>query len=88
MPVLLMLVSGGLLKAESVPQGLMGDWTLSLSSGEAGWLSVAEKEGQPKVCMAVDTGSINPHKGVVIKEGTSSFVCARQGTGEVSCFIY
>lgn len=57
------------LKAESIPPGLLGDWTLSISSGEAGWMSVSEKDGQPKVCMLVDVGTIQPLRGVVVRDG-------------------
>jgi len=41
-------------EAEPIPQGLKGDWSLSIESGEAGWLSMGEKEGVPEVAMLVN----------------------------------
>jgi hypothetical protein len=66
--LLLPLSVGSLLQAESVPTDLLGDWTLSISSGEAGWISVSQKQ-QPEVCMMVNVGTINPLKGVEVRDG-------------------
>ena len=57
------------LQAESISDDLIGDWTLYLSSGEEGWISASEENGEPSVCMEIDTGSINPRKGVEVKDG-------------------
>jgi len=58
------------LSAEPVPKALLGDWTLSITSGEAGWLSISEtEENQPAVAMLVDVGTINPLKGVEVRDG-------------------
>lgn len=54
--------------AESIPKEMLGDWSLNLKSGEAGWLSVSEKDGLPSVAMAVDVGSIKPLSNVTVKE--------------------
>ena len=61
--------SAGLSLAEPVPESLLGDWSLSLQSGEAGWLSVAEKDGEPSVAMMVNVGSIKPLNGVEVRDG-------------------
>lgn len=67
--LLLPLSAGSRLKAESAPTDLLGDWTLSISSDEAGWISVSEKEGQAEVCMLVEVGTINPLHGVEVRDG-------------------
>ncbi len=67
--LLLGLPSASPLRAETVPTELLGDWTLSIPTGEAGWISVAEKDGAPEVCMLVEVGSINPLKGVEVRDG-------------------
>ena len=54
--------------AEPIPKEMLGDWSLNLNSGEAGWLSVSEKDGLPSVAMAVDVGSIKPLSNVTVKE--------------------
>lgn len=54
--------------AEPIPKEMLGDWSLNLKSGEAGWLSVSEKDGLPSVAMAVDVGSIKPLSNVTVKE--------------------
>jgi hypothetical protein len=57
-------------QAESIPDSLLGDWTLEIESGEAGWLSISETdEGQPSVSMMVNVGSIKPLKGVEVRGG-------------------
>lgn len=56
--------------AEMVPKDLIGDWTFTLPSGQAGWISVGESEaGETEVAMLVDVGPIKPLKGVEVKEG-------------------
>ena len=67
--VLLALLPGSLARAEAIPDGLLGDWTLAMTSGEAGWLSVSEDAGQPSVAMMVNVGTIRPLKGVEVRDG-------------------
>ncbi|MDF1824733.1 MAG: DUF1080 domain-containing protein [Verrucomicrobiales bacterium] len=55
--------------AESIPSELSGDWSLVLESGEAGWLSISEVDGEPRVAMMVNVGTIQPLKGVEVKDG-------------------
>lgn len=71
--VVVFLSAGALARAESIPGEMIGDWSLDLSSDEAGWISVELNEGVPEISMAVDTGSIRPHKNVVIEDGHVSF---------------
>ena len=64
--------------AEPIPKGLLGDWSLTIESGDAGWMSIAEKdgsewserEGDPSVKPAsgVDWSlGIMEHHGVVLR---------------------
>ncbi|MFT4546899.1 MAG: hypothetical protein ACI8XO_004308 [Verrucomicrobiales bacterium] len=57
------------IKAEPIPEDLLGDWSLVIESGEAGWLSIGEKDGEPEVAMFVNVGSVNPLKGVTVRSG-------------------
>ncbi len=74
LPVLLMLlvtlIHGQIAKADHIPEDLFGDWSLIIESGEAGWLSIGEDEGEPAVAMSVNVGSIKPLNGVEVREGT------------------
>ena len=47
---------------ESVPEDLIGDWTLYLSTEEPAWLKVEEVNGDPVVNMRVHVQSAGPHK--------------------------
>jgi hypothetical protein len=67
--VMLLLLSPGWSSAEPISKDFLGDWTLSIESGEAGWLSVAEEDGQPAVAMSVNVGSIRPLKDVEVRDG-------------------
>ena len=56
-------------RAEPIPESLLGDWSLQIKSGEAGWLSISETDdGEPSVAMMVNVGSIKPLKGVEVRE--------------------
>jgi len=59
--------------AESVPKGLIGDWSLDLSSKEPAWLKVEVVDGKPVVYMRVHVLSGGPHKGVEIEEKRITF---------------
>jgi hypothetical protein len=59
---------GSCLSGDPLPRELMGDWTLTLSNGEAAWLSVSEVNGEPSVCMLVDVGTIRPLQDVEVRE--------------------
>lgn len=61
------------LKAEPVPQDLLGDWSLDLESGTPAWLSVSEKEGEPVVSMRLYIGSLKPIKDAQVIDGRLRF---------------
>ncbi len=69
--------------AGSVAKELLGDWTLTLTSGRPGWISIGESNGEPRVCMLVDVGSIEPLRGVESRGGPLYFTLRtqRQGRG-------
>lgn len=67
--ILLCLFAGAWANAERIPKELLGDWSLIIESGEAGWLSIGEKDGEPEVAMMVNVGTIRPLKGVDVREG-------------------
>ncbi len=57
-------------RAESISETLLGDWSLAIESGEAGWLSISETDdAQPSVSMMVNVGSIKPLNGVEVRDG-------------------
>ncbi|MBL49338.1 MAG: glycosyl hydrolase [Roseibacillus sp.] len=62
--LLALLFSGGLVRCEDLPANLLGDWSLQIKSGEAGWLSVRCEDGGPVVAMTVNVGTTRPRKGV------------------------
>ncbi len=66
---MLILAINPIVRAESIPKELLGDWSLIIESGEAGWMSIAEKGGRPEVAMMVNVGTIRPLKGVEVKDG-------------------
>ena len=62
-----------LLQAASVPKGLIGDWTLYLSTEEPAWLKVEEVDGEPVVHMRVHVQGAGPHKIKEFKNGRITF---------------
>ena len=58
---------------ESVPEGLIGDWTLYLDTKEPAWLKVEELDGKPVVHMRVHVQSAGPHKIKEFKNGRLNF---------------
>ena len=71
--VLACLASSTALSAESVPKGLIGDWSLDLSTNEPAWLKVDVVDGEPVVYMRVHVQSAGPHKISEIKNGRLTF---------------
>lgn len=53
----------------TVPEGLFGDWTLTLESGEPTWLSVYQEDGVPMVRCRVYVGREGPYKVETVKDG-------------------
>lgn len=68
--------------AESVPKGLIGDWTLTLSTNEPAWLKVEEKDGEPVVHMRVHVQSAGPHKIMEFKNKRLTFPIKIKREGE------
>lgn len=50
-----------LIQAESVPEELLGFWSLNLESGEPAWLKISEEEQQPIVHMRIYIGPDGPY---------------------------
>jgi len=48
-------------RADQLPEGLVGDWSLNLDSGMPAWMRVVEKEGQPKVYIRFYIGPTGPY---------------------------
>ncbi|MFK7769621.1 MAG: DUF1080 domain-containing protein [Mariniblastus sp.] len=57
----------------TVPEDLMGDWSLDLESEEPAWMSVFENEGKVKVRMRVYIGSEGPYEISKISDGRIQF---------------
>ncbi len=75
---LLSLMIATSVSAESVPQGLLGDWSLELDSGLPAWMSVVEEDGQPLVFLRFYVGSPGPFKNVSVKDGRLAFVVRKR----------
>ncbi len=58
---------------ESVPKGLIGDWTLYLDTNEPAWLKVESVNGEPVVRMRVHVQSAGPHKVKRFEDGRLTF---------------
>lgn len=67
--LLLLSLLPALAPAAPIPEELLGDWSLDIESGEAGWLSIAENASGPVVAMFVDVGSTRPKKSVEVRDG-------------------
>ncbi|MEM1296240.1 MAG: DUF1080 domain-containing protein [Verrucomicrobiota bacterium] len=67
------LVPFATLQAQSIPEGLSGDWSLDVESGLPGWLSVQEKEGKPIVFFRLYVGSAGPYENVEVAGGRLRF---------------
>lgn len=71
--ILLLLAFHGELRAEPIPENLMGDWSLELESGEPAWMSFFEEDGEGKVRMRVYVGPEGPYRIDSVKDGRVSF---------------
>jgi hypothetical protein len=61
------------LHAQSVPESLLGDWSLEIESGVPAWMSIQEKAGKPIVYMRLYIGSAGPYEDVEIVDGRLKF---------------
>ena len=78
------LMPFGAIHAEkSIPEDLIGDWTLYLSTKEPAWLKVEEINGDPVVHMRVHVQSAGPHKITGFEKGRLTFdmKIKREGVG-------
>ena len=66
------------LKAASVPEQLLGAWSLDLESGEPAWMSVIENDGRPLVHMRVYVGSDGPYRVTEAANGRLKFSLRRR----------
>lgn len=60
-------------QAQSIPEGLIGDWSLDLDSGTPGWMRVEEVGGKPVVSMRLYIGPAGPYEKVQLSDGRLSF---------------
>ncbi len=59
--------------AASIPQDLLGDWSLDISTKEPAWLRVEENNGKPVVHMRVHVLRPGPHKIIEMKDERLTF---------------
>lgn len=57
----------------SVPKGLVGDWSLDLESKTPAWMRVVEQDGKPEVYFRLYVGPIGPHQGAELVDGRLKF---------------
>ncbi len=69
----MMLVLASAAHAESIPKGLLGDWSLDLESGEPAWMSIFKDEGKAMARMRVYVGPEGPYAIDKVKEGRIHF---------------
>jgi len=69
------------LPAESVPEELLGDWSLDLDSGLPAWMRVAETNGRPLVHMRLYVGSAGPHCDAGVIGGRLKFSIRKRKKG-------
>lgn len=67
---------------ESIPKGLIGDWTLDLTTNEPAWLKIEVVENKPVVYMRVHVQSAGPHKISEVKNGRLTFPIKIKREGE------
>ncbi len=65
----LSLFTGSHVNAESVPQGLLGDWSLDLDSGDPAWMSVSHDE----VLFRLHVGPVGPYPIEKVEKGRVFF---------------
>ncbi|MEM1443398.1 MAG: DUF1080 domain-containing protein [Verrucomicrobiota bacterium] len=69
-----------------IPEALMGDWSLTLTSGEPTWMSVYEEDGKAMVRMRVYVGPEGPYEIASVEGDTIRFALkpkrVRKGSDE------
>lgn len=61
------------LSAQSIPDGLSGDWSLDVESEQPGWMRIQEKEGKPVVHFRLYIGPTGPYENVDVADGRLKF---------------
>ena len=64
--------------AESLPEGLAGDWSLELDSGVPAWMSIEEQNGKPVVSLRIYVEPIGPYRDVEVVDGRLKFMITRK----------
>ncbi len=64
-------------RAEELPTGLAGDWSLQLDSGLPAWMRVVEKDGEPMVFLRLYVGPAGPYKATLV-DGRLAFEIKRK----------
>lgn len=64
--------------ADSVPQELMGDWSLDLESGLPAWMSVQESNGKPLVYLRLYVGPNGPYDDIEVIDGRLAFTIPKR----------
>lgn len=82
-----LLVSASPAKAGSLPEELLGDWTLRLESEEPAWLSFYEEDGKPRARMRVYVGPEGPYDIDEVKDGRVRFALKKKRLAKGSDII-
>jgi hypothetical protein len=61
------------LHAQAIADGLAGDWSRDVESGDPGWMSIQEKDGKAVVYFRLYIGSTGPYEDVEIADGRMKF---------------
>ncbi|KLU05214.1 glycosyl hydrolase [Rhodopirellula islandica] len=72
----------GTVHGESVPSGLLGDWSLDLSTAEPAWMRVEEQAGNPVVSLRIYVGSAGPYRDVEVSDGRVQFEIVKKSKGK------
>ncbi len=65
-------------RGASVPEALLGDWSLHLESGEPAWLSIYEEGGRPFARMRIYIGPDGPYEIAEVVDGRVRFSLRRR----------
>ncbi|MEM7602516.1 MAG: DUF1080 domain-containing protein [Verrucomicrobiota bacterium] len=71
--VSLLLAFEGLAQAEEVPAELLGDWSITMESGEPSWMRVYEDSGETMIRMRVYVGPEGPYQIDEVSDGKIRF---------------
>ncbi|CAA6692381.1 MULTISPECIES: DUF1080 domain-containing protein [unclassified Lentimonas] len=72
--------SSSLANTSSVPEDLLGFWSLDVDSGEPAWMHVEEQDGEPVVTMRLYVGPEGPYDDALIQDGRLTFTLNKSKT--------